>query len=525
MAEEASSVSPPPYFEGHNIGKYNTATLLSLSPIVELPLTPLKDSTTGLEYERRVLGFSSTNSQGVLLPLERMPLIAPSFRRMKIGMDYSRVVSLPVDKYERPIIVLNKDNEKQKETCKTMPFIFLPSDNPSLLHDQIRVIMSSAFDYEPWYYLMKGVATVIDRQTGEEYDPLPLARFLPLPNDILSILYQLGSKIKAAHRSMRAYEFTPEEEALRKKAAYYFQAQLFDNNSKDGSNSNVGVKDDDNQKKSKTTQYFFKLSHMSPKDIMIHLCQPVESGYEITQRIISSGRAVGGIKGSMNKKTEEADERTQEPAGEGEGEEESGFTIKHPDPGHQLQLVLLPWDTAIGMSVEFRCFVHNRRLCAVSQYDFSASTLLQVPDRSALFKRLIEDFYQQLKPSIPFSSCVMDVVVKRSNAPNPTFESTKFDPKKAFLDDDDDKKEWRGEDKERWRVHLLEFNPFYADGTSGTSLFDWKREFSIIYNGYKAADKEDAEWKTVLRYRIADPQKSYRGPLDKPRNPLVLDII
>jgi len=149
---------------------------------------------------------------------------------------------------------------------------------------------------------MKGV-TVIDRQTGEEYDPLPLARFLPIPSDILSILHRLGNKIKSAHRTMRGYEFTPEEEELRKQAGDYFQRQLFDNLKKDADGEDnksetkekteeekVQTKDNEEEKKEspkKSKKYFFKLSHMSPKDIMIHLCRPVESGQEITQRIIS----------------------------------------------------------------------------------------------------------------------------------------------------------------------------------------------------------------------------------------------
>jgi len=195
----------------------------------------------------------------------------------------------------------------------------------------------------------------------------------------------------------------------------------------------------------------------------------------------------------------------------------------HPDPGHQLQLVLLPWDTTIGKSVEFRCFVHKRRLCAVSQYDFSIATLLQVPERLRLFKRLIEDFYQQLKASIPYASCVMDVVVKRSNAPILTFETAEYDASSMFVEDNKD--QWEGEEKERWRVHLLEFNPFYADGSSGTSLFDWKREFSIIYNGYKAVGDAAAEAQTVLRYRIHDPNRTYRGALDNPRDPRICDIV
>jgi len=206
-------------------------------------------------------------------------------------------------------------------------------------------------------------------------------------------------------------------------------------------------------------------------------------------------------------------------------EEEEAVSYRNPDPGQQIQLVFLPWDSSIDESVEFRCFVHNRRLCAISQYDLLISSLLQVPERLSLFKRLIEQFYQQMKTRIPYDSCVMDIILRRHLTDSST-SSISSNPSKKEKD-----VQWRGEDKEKWRVHLLEFNPYYADGDSGACLFDWEREFSIIYNGFKFQHEErkgdedkHENWRTVLRYRAPDPKRNNRSALDS-LDPFVVDVI
>jgi hypothetical protein len=209
--------------------------------------------------------------------------------------------------------------------------------------------------------------------------------------------------------------------------------------------------------------------------------------------------------------------------------------------------------------------------------------------RTRLYKRLIENLFLQLRPHIPYPSCVMDVVVKKNDESKPvvapSFVSAKgwffffpflllfslpsaasfpafatFKPLSSSLlanpsfteegeGEEEEKRDysWQGEEKEKWRVFLLEFNPFYADGDAGTSLFDWKREFSILYNGYKLkgeregnekaeegeedkgkevrGEQAEEEWTSVLRYRIPDPKRNYRGALETPREPKVRDVV
>jgi hypothetical protein len=108
------------------------------------------------------------------------------------------------------------------------------------------------FDYEEWYHSLKGIR-VRDMQDRELYDPLPMARFCPLPMWLLRIVYQLLDE---------------SEEAERARASEYLQQQLFGNGRE-------------------AYKYFFRLSNMSPKDVVMHLMAPPASGDEVVARLIS----------------------------------------------------------------------------------------------------------------------------------------------------------------------------------------------------------------------------------------------
>jgi hypothetical protein len=236
-----------------------------------------------------------------------------------------------------------------------------------------------------------------------------------------------------------------------------------------------------------------------------------------------SGRAANGIHALLN--TDQSD------------------ASNNADPGRTIQLVLLPWDNTIHSSVEFRCFIHRRRLCGISQYDVAIVPLLQDPMRARLFKRLIEHFHEEIATQIPYESCIMDIVVKTTEAARnaPTFATaiaTDLDLEQPEVHN----VAWSGGEHERWRVMLLEFNPFYADGNSGASLFDWKRDFSIVYHGHTVvstvtstaschnstttitATTTTTTTKSVMRIRVPDPTRTYRGAADRSK-PRVVDIV
>jgi len=129
---------------------------------------------------------------------------------------------------------------------------------------------------------MKGSTMITDPQ-DERYDPLPVARFLALPYDILSIIYLLGTKVRNSHQGIRGCRFTAEEEELKQKVAKFIHEKIFD----DVLHRRRERRDEDNHKKEETKEYFFKLSSMSPKDVAIHLVLPVTSGSDVAHRLIS----------------------------------------------------------------------------------------------------------------------------------------------------------------------------------------------------------------------------------------------
>eukprot|EP01103_Thecamoeba_quadrilineata_P010199 TRINITY_DN212_c0_g1_i1.p1 TRINITY_DN212_c0_g1~~TRINITY_DN212_c0_g1_i1.p1 ORF type:complete len:191 (-),score=36.26 TRINITY_DN212_c0_g1_i1:179-751(-) len=171
------------------------------------------------------------------------------------------------------------------------------------------------------------------------------------------------------------------------------------------------------------------------------------------------------------------------------------------DAGTPTQLVVLKWDRSIDSSMEFRCFVHRKRLAAVSQYDcYSVWPLLQVPDRVREIKGMIEHFHDQIKGQLPYESCVMDVVLKprtKIERDEERFKTPRTDLNIAA----------------EMRVYLIEFNPFFIDGSSGSSLFEWERDRAMIYFG-------GATGETVFRVRVDGSAK-----IHSKQRALVLDYV
>jgi hypothetical protein len=93
---------------------------------------------------------------------------------------------------------------------------------------------------------------------------------------------------------------------------------------------------------------------------------------------------------------------------------------------------------------EFRCFVYNKKLTAVSQYCYYQYYENMI-DKNKL-KKLVTDFYDQVKEKIMIENYIMDICVN--------------------------------EDK----VYLIELNPFFRD--TSPCLFSWnKDDIGIIKNG------------------------------------------
>jgi len=499
----ADDDSGPPFLTGHVVAKFNTATVRELSPVLVLPVEAPR-VVLGLEASRAVTALP----RSLLVPLDRITYFGDALARMGVTLDYSLVVVLPVDEYLRPLVA-ERELLPPLEVAVAggqCEFIAIEHSAPEQLARDIHELLSAAFNYERWYYRLKGVR-VRDTVARQWYDPLPMARFCPLPSTVVQQLERLALVKRASMRSGTKCEFSADEEAVRLELVRWFDAAMF-----------AGA--------ASGRHYFFRLSNMSPKDVVLHLMEPAYTAESAVLRLISSGRALNGFHAAL-----------------GSPDTDTGARNSDPAAPCSLQLVLLPWDRTIGeASIEFRCFVHRRRLCAISQYDTSIHPALQERQRVSLFKHLIDDFFVQLLPYIPYDSCVMDVVLKRTDASAPpTFDTARAIPLDA--DRPEPNYTWCGDEHERWRVMLLEFNPFYADGSSGGSLFDWKRDFALLYHGARKRSTESAatfsttlveqqppeaseeqEYCSVLRYRIPDPKRKYRGALDQSK-PRVIDVL
>jgi hypothetical protein len=117
-----------------------------------------------------------------------------------------------------------------------------------------------------------------------------------------------------------------------------------------------------------------------------------------------------------------------------------------------LHIVIRKWDQQIqdDSEMEFRGFVNNNQLNAVSQYDYLQIYPFVVENRELIQKRIYEFWEQQLQDLLSQShrSYVCDFYVPKN--PNES-------------------------------VKLVELNPFLS--SSGPCLFNWSKENSILLNG------------------------------------------
>jgi hypothetical protein len=130
------------------------------------------------------------------------------------------------------------------------------------------------------------------------------------------------------------------------------------------------------------------------------------------------------------------------------------------------QLVLRAFDDDIVEMWEFRCFVHGRRLAAISQYNpYVVHSELQGQEN--FIRDVIQRFFDEHRDAIPFDQCVMDVCVVPAAVGRDPPSST--EPAISPLASADA------------RVVLIEFNPY--DRHTGPALFDWSRDDALLRGG------------------------------------------
>lgn len=117
---------------------------------------------------------------------------------------------------------------------------------------------------------------------------------------------------------------------------------------------------------------------------------------------------------------------------------------------HPLQIVLRRWEPELDHTMEFRAFVNDCQLQAISQYNHYCAFPNVFRNQRYIADLLMEYWEREVKDMIPLSSYVVDFAILRASSDNPS-------------------------------VLTIELNP-YASSTGG-SLFDWLADREVLKSG------------------------------------------
>lgn len=105
---------------------------------------------------------------------------------------------------------------------------------------------------------------------------------------------------------------------------------------------------------------------------------------------------------------------------------------------------------------EFRCFVKNKELIGISQYNYFDGKLDDIVDHLDAIETGIRQFFNRIKPILHLDDVIFDVYVKRQKVDINTY---------------------------MWEVKLIEINPFF--GYTDPCLFKWVNEGELNIDGDK----------------------------------------
>jgi hypothetical protein len=119
----------------------------------------------------------------------------------------------------------------------------------------------------------------------------------------------------------------------------------------------------------------------------------------------------------------------------------------------EMKIILRQWDDYLIYEAEFRCFVYDNNLTAISQYDYNLC-VSSIINNQKLIPELIKAFFdEKIKKKLEsYKNYVIDV---------------------GFTDD---------EFKE---LKVIEINPFNNEDSKGTggSLFNWEKDIKVLKEG------------------------------------------
>jgi len=126
---------------------------------------------------------------------------------------------------------------------------------------------------------------------------------------------------------------------------------------------------------------------------------------------------------------------------------------------HDKYIVFRKWIT-YNVEEEFRCFIKNKKLVAISQYEYG-NYLPQHMNCPKLICKLIKHFINQVIQHIPFDDIVIDIAMHMENL----------------------------------NVYFIEFNYFGLESDTDAGLYDWANDESIL-----CCDHDDVD------IRLYDPK-------------------
>jgi hypothetical protein len=135
-----------------------------------------------------------------------------------------------------------------------------------------------------------------------------------------------------------------------------------------------------------------------------------------------------------------------------------------------LCVIVMPWNEELqnrGRKWEFRVFVCDATVTAISQQVWSECVGLTEDDMCVVATVVCEWYHTVLYNRLPFSSAVLDVWIDDKQAP-----------------------------------HLIEANPWGGWSSSGSSLFHWTHDHSLLYH---TPNISDSALPVHLAYVVATP--------------------
>ncbi|KAG2378545.1 hypothetical protein C9374_008184 [Naegleria lovaniensis] len=145
--------------------------------------------------------------------------------------------------------------------------------------------------------------------------------------------------------------------------------------------------------------------------------------------------------------------------------EDLSIALEHrTDPSDwNVFIAMRKWIPGHEIGLEFRGFVFERKLCALSQY-FDALYFEDLHNHKDIYLKAIQQFFEERKHQLPYENCVLDVMVMRNKESTSDAEE-EAPPSAPTL--------------ENLTVQVLEFNPF--NKFTGSALFSWITDADTLH--------------------------------------------